>query len=168
MRDISQTHVISQKNDAICIIFFFCDKFLCFGKFSILSRKSDLKKIFIKKKISPNLVKIWAENRCYLAQKRYIKSYVQILIIKIRRFEVYFPPGKRLVIDVKCEINDGKEVSAPQKRGEGFHCDGWVTCSVTFFMCINHIYMYLLIYTVKFCHEFFYFLLSDFFFYLMY
>ena len=45
---------------------------------------------------------------------------------RILKFKSYFHLGKRLVIDVKSEIIDGKGVSAPQKRREVFHFDGCV------------------------------------------
>ena len=73
------------------------------------------------------------------------KSYGQILNLIIWKFKCYFPLGKRLVIDGKSEIIDGKGVSAPQKRSEVFHCDGCVTYCVTYFMYIDHVYMYLYI-----------------------
>ena len=52
-----------------------------------------------------------------------IKSYEQILNLKILKFQSYFPPGNRLVIDWKTVIIDEKGVSAPQKRSEVFHCE---------------------------------------------
>ena len=53
----------------------------------------------------------------------FIKSYEQILNLKIRKNQSYFPLGKRLVIDWKSVIIDEKGVSAPQKRSEIFHCE---------------------------------------------
>ena len=76
-------------------------------------------------------------------QEPLIKSYEQILNLRIRKFKSYFPQGKRLVIDGQSEIIDGKGVSAPQKRSKVFHCDGCVTYCVTYFMYIDHVYMYL-------------------------
>ena len=59
--------------------------------------------------------------------KPLIKSYEHILNLIIRKVKSYFPLGKRLVIDGKSEIIDRKGVSAPQKRSEVFHFDGFVT-----------------------------------------
>ena len=72
-------------------------------------------------------------------------SYEQILNLRNRKFKSYFPLGKRFVFDGKSEIIDRKGVSAPQKRSENFHCDGCVTYCVTYFMYIDHVYMYLYI-----------------------
>ena len=54
-------------------------------------------------------------------QEPLIKSYEQILNLRFRKFKSYFPQGKRLVIDGKSEIIDGKGVSAHQKCREVFH-----------------------------------------------
>ena len=70
-----------------------------------------------------------------------IKSYEQILSLKILKFKSYFPLGKRLVIDGKSKIIDGKGVSAPQKRREVFNCDG----CVTYIFNVDHAYMCLYI-----------------------
>ena len=70
-----------------------------------------------------------------------IKSYEQILILRILKFKSYFPPGKRLAIDGKSKITDGKGVSAPQKHREVFYREG----CVKYFMYIDHAYMYLYI-----------------------
>ena len=43
-----------------------------------------------------------------------IQSYEQILSLKILKFKSYFPNRKRLVIDGKSKIIDGKGVSAPR------------------------------------------------------
>ena len=67
------------------------------------------------------------------------KSYEQILNLRVRKFKCYFPLGKCLV------IVDGKGVSALQKCSEVFHYDGCVTYCVTYFMYIDHVYMYLYI-----------------------
>ena len=69
-----------------------------------------------------------------------IKSYEQILILRILKFKSYFPRGKRLVIDGKSKIIDGRGVSAPQKCREVFQCDGCVTYCVTYSMYIDHAY----------------------------
>ena len=45
-----------------------------------------------------------------------VKNYEQILNLRIRKYQSYFPLVKRLVIDGKGEIIDGKGASAPQKR----------------------------------------------------
>jgi len=44
----------------------------------------------------------------------------KFLIFRVQKFKRYFPLGKRLVIDEKSEIIDGKGFSAPQKRSEVF------------------------------------------------
>ena len=86
--------------------------------------------------------------------------------MRILKFKSYFPQGKRLVIDGKSEVSDGKGVSAPQKRSEVFHCDECVTYCVTYFVYIDHvIYTYVLIHIVNFCKQFFYFLLFDYLFF---
>ena len=65
--------------------------------------------------------------------------------LRIRNLSAISPPGKRLVIDGKSKIIDGKGVSAPQKRSEVFYCDGCVIYCVTFFMYIDYVYMYLMV-----------------------
>ena len=89
-----------------------------------------------------------------------IKSYEQILNLITRKCKSYFHLGKRPAIDGESEIMDRKGVSAPQKRSEFFHCYG----CFTYFMYIDHLYMYLC--RVIFCQQFFYFLLFDFLFFL--
>ena len=42
-----------------------------------------------------------------------IKSYEQILILRIQKFQSDFPLGKRLVIDGESKIIDGKGVLSP-------------------------------------------------------
>ena len=71
-----------------------------------------------------------------------IKSYEQILDLRIRNFKSYFPLGKRLDIDGQSEIIDGKGVSATQKRREVYHRDGCVTYYVTYYMYIDRVDIY--------------------------
>ena len=54
------------------------------------------------------------------------------------------PQRKRFekIIDGKGEFIGGKGVSGPQKRSEEFHCAGSVIYHVTYFMYIDHVYMY--------------------------
>ena len=106
---------------------FFLSKFLCFHGHFFLANESW---VLLEKMIYVTFSLI---GRYWL-----IKSYEQILYMKILKFKSYFPLGKLLAIDGKSKVIDGKEVSAPQKRREG---DGYVIC----FIYIDHAYMYLYI-----------------------
>ena len=71
-----------------------------------------------------------------------IKSYEQILNLRILKFKSYFPLGKQLVIDGKSKIIDGKGVSAPRNVEKLFIVMGALHTALHT-LYIDHAHMYL-------------------------
>ena len=79
-------------------------------------------------------------------QEPLIKSYEQILNLRIWKFKSYFPLGKWLIIDGKSKNIDGKGVSAPSEMQRNFSLR-WVCYIPRYILYVNRSCQYVLGYS---------------------